>query len=87
MERIGGDTILLVYHFGNKGNEWDNIGIRQSNDNGATWSKNRLVVADNQPDRYSGFPTPELLKLKNGCSSWPMPVGEFQMKVYITFYR
>lgn len=66
IKRLTADTLLLVYHFGSKGNEWDNIGIRQSNDNGKTWSAVRMVAADNQPKRYSGFSTPELLQLQNG---------------------
>lgn len=63
--RYAGDTILLVYHAGSKKNEWDNIILRESTDNGASWSAPRTIVADNQPERYSGFSTPDLLVLQN----------------------
>jgi len=64
-KRYNGDTIFLVYHFGPKGHEWDNIGMRKSFDNGKSWTSMKTIVEDNQPKRYSGFSTPDLLVLKN----------------------
>jgi hypothetical protein len=65
IRRIAGDTLAMVYHFGSKGNEWDNIALRKSTDNGKSWSHVKTVVADVWPKRYSGFSTPELLVLQN----------------------
>lgn len=64
-KRYNGDTVMLVYHFGAKGHEWDNIGMRKSFDNAKTWTAMKMIVKDNQPKRYSGFSTPDLLVLKN----------------------
>ena len=65
IERLSGDTIMLVYHFGPKGKEWDNIGLRRSDDNGKTWSEVSVMSPDHKLQKYSGFCTPELLMLKN----------------------
>lgn len=64
VKRYSGDTLLMVYHFGPKKNEWDNIALRKSFDNGKTWQKPQIVVADDNPEYY-GFATPDLLVLKN----------------------
>lgn len=66
VKRFNKDTLLLIYHCGKKGNEWDNIVLRRSTDNGKTWLAPQTVVADNQPKRYYGFATPDLITLKNG---------------------
>lgn len=63
--RYNGDTVLLVYHCGPKGHEWDNIALKKSFDNGQSWTKERIIVKDDQQDRYSGFSTPDLLVLNN----------------------
>ena len=63
--RYNGDTVILVYHCGPKGHEWDNIAMRKSVDNGRSWSEARIIVKDDQQERYSGFSTPDLLVLKN----------------------
>jgi hypothetical protein len=60
------DTLLFIYHCGPKGNEWDNVVMRRSFDNGSTWSAFETIVADDQPQAYSGFCTPDLIKLQNG---------------------
>lgn len=65
VKRLSGDTLMLVYHFGSKGKEWDNIGFRTSNDNGKTWSGLRSISPDHQQKRYSGYCTPELLLLRD----------------------
>ncbi|WP_347156424.1 exo-alpha-sialidase [Pontibacter chitinilyticus] len=65
VERVKGDTLLLTYHFGPQGNEWDNIAIRRSIDNGATWSEAETLVADTDPG-YWGFANPDVEALQNG---------------------
>ncbi|HEY0056816.1 MAG TPA: sialidase family protein [Pedobacter sp.] len=65
VRRLAGDTLLLVYHCGTKKNEWDNIALRKSVDNGTTWNPAEIIVPDNSPN-YAGFSTPDLLLLKNG---------------------
>jgi hypothetical protein len=66
VKKWNGDTLLLTYHCGTKGNEWDNIVLRRSFDNGITWQPPQVLVADNKPKKYYGFSTPDLLRLKNG---------------------
>ncbi|WP_345953834.1 exo-alpha-sialidase [Mucilaginibacter sp. PAMB04168] len=66
IRRWNKDTLLLYYHCGTPGNEWDNIALRRSYDNGKTWQPAQVVVPDNHPKRYYGFATPDLIKLKNG---------------------
>ncbi len=65
VKRLNGDTLLLVYHCGTLKNEWDNIALRKSTDNGKTWLQAGIIVKDNKPERYNGFSTPDLLVLKN----------------------
>jgi len=65
IRRINGDTLALIYHFGSKHNEWDNIGFRKSTDNGKTWGTLQTLLSDTYPKRYHGFSTPELIVLKN----------------------
>jgi hypothetical protein len=65
IRRLHGDTLLLIYHCGGPGNEWDNIVLRKSYDNGGSWQAPLLVAKDDDP-RYYGFSTPDLLVLKNG---------------------
>jgi hypothetical protein len=64
-KRYHGDTVILVYHFGPKGHEWDNIAMRKSFNNGRNWNPMKMIVIDDQQKRYSGFSTPDLLVLKN----------------------
>ncbi|WP_158825999.1 sialidase family protein [Mucilaginibacter lacusdianchii] len=66
ISRLNKDTLLLTYHCGSKGNEWDNIVLRRSFNNGKSWEKPKVVVPDSIPRRYYGFSTPELLRLRNG---------------------
>lgn len=65
VERVKGDTLLLTYHFGPQGNEWDNIAIRRSIDGGNTWSEAETLMADDNPN-YWGFSNPGLITLQNG---------------------
>jgi hypothetical protein len=63
--RLSKDTLILVYHCGAKGNEWDNIAIRKSFNNGKSWGTPKIIVPDNKQKRYYGFSTPALLQLKD----------------------
>lgn len=65
IHRVKGDTLLLTYHFGPQGEEWDNIAIKRSIDGGQTWSSAETLMADNNP-AYYGFSNPELLVMQNG---------------------
>jgi len=66
VKRWNRDTLLLIYHYGKKHNEWDNIALRKSYDNGKSWSAMQTLMADNNKKRYYGFSTPEITRLKNG---------------------
>ncbi len=66
IHRYNKDTLILTYHAGGPGNEWDNIVMRQSYDNGNNWQPPKIIVPDNNANRYYGFSTPELITLKNG---------------------
>lgn len=65
MLRMGGDTIMMVYHGGVQNNTWDNIYLRKSYDKGLTWSAPETLMEDTDPD-YWGFANPELVGLRSG---------------------
>ncbi len=68
VERIGNsDTLILVYQGGPNTNDWLNIYLRKSFDNGTTWEDQEIIMnlAD-YPGEYWRFCTPELLFLQNG---------------------
>ncbi|QMU31231.1 sialidase family protein [Adhaeribacter radiodurans] len=65
IRRIKGDTLLLTYHFGPQGDEWDNIALKRSIDGGLTWSEPEVVMTDNDPNYY-GFSNPEIFVARNG---------------------
>lgn len=68
VERLGTtDTLLLVYQGGPNNNDWINIYLRKSFDNGATWSDQETLmdIAD-YPGQYWRFCTPEIISLQNG---------------------
>lgn len=65
VEPLGGDTLLLTYHFGPEGGEWDNIALRRSFDGGKSWPETETIMADNNP-KYYGFANPDLHVLQNG---------------------
>ena len=65
VHRIGGDTLLLTYHCGPSTNTWGNVALRESTDNGVTWSAATLVEAAGGPGYY-GFSDPDILVMKNG---------------------
>ena len=62
---LGGDTLFLAYHGGPRDNEWDNLYLRKSFDNGQIWSETQVLMADVDPN-YFGFANPEFLELRNG---------------------
>jgi hypothetical protein len=65
VHKVGGDTMLFTYHYGDMNNYWDNIAIRRSTDGGNTWSVHETLMADNNPDYY-GFSNPDIARLNNG---------------------
>lgn len=65
VHRIGGDTLLLTYHCGPSTNTWGNVALRESTDNGVTWSAATLVEAAGGPGYY-GFSDPDILVMSNG---------------------
>jgi len=65
IRRLNGDTLALIYHCGGRGNEWDNIVLSKSYNNGISWQAPLMVAKDDNPNYY-GFSTPDLLVLKNG---------------------
>lgn len=65
VEQLGGDTLLLTYHCGTWGNEWDNIALRRSYDGGQSWSEAEIIMADDNP-KYYGFANPDVHVLQNG---------------------
>lgn len=68
VERLGeSDTLLLVYHGGPNTEDWINIYLRKSFDNGKTWASQEILMdlAD-YPGQYWRFCTPEILQLQNG---------------------
>ena len=62
---LEGDTLFLAYHGGPRDNEWDNLYLRKSFDNGQTWSEAQVLMADVDPN-YFGFANPGFLALRNG---------------------
>ncbi|MDQ4139094.1 MAG: glycoside hydrolase [Bacteroidota bacterium] len=65
IRRVKGDTLLLSYHFGPQGEEWDNIALKRSIDGGNTWSEPEIIMTDNDPNYY-GFSNPEIFVAQNG---------------------
>lgn len=67
VRRLNGDTLLLTYHSGpDKVNFFGvDIAVRESVDNGNTWSGATIVV-DGPAPGYYGFQNPDILVEKNG---------------------
>lgn len=65
IHRIDASTLILTYHCGDLQNYWDNIAVRRSTDNGASWTNAVIAVADDHPNYY-GFANPEVLVMQNG---------------------
>jgi hypothetical protein len=65
VHRIEANTLLLTYHCGGAGDSWNNIALRRSEDNGATWGNAQILMNSNTPGYY-GFSNPDILVMKNG---------------------
>lgn len=65
IQRVSANTLLLTYHCGGANDYWNNIALRRSEDNGATWSDAQILMASNVPGYY-GFSNPQILVMQNG---------------------
>lgn len=65
VHRVDANTLLLTYHCGGQADYWNNIALRRSTDNGATWGDAQILMADNVAGYY-GFSDPEILVMQNG---------------------
>jgi hypothetical protein len=65
IHRISATTLLLTYHCGGAGDYWNNIALRRSDDNGATWAPAQILMNSSTPGYY-GFSNPDILVMKNG---------------------
>lgn len=67
VKRIGeSDTLLLVYHGGENNQDWLNVYLRKSYDNGLTWQDQQIMADVSQSSGYWRFCNPELIQLANG---------------------
>lgn len=65
VHRVNSSTLLLTYHCGGTSDYWNNIALRKSTDNGATWSDAQILMTDNVSGYY-GFSDPDILVMQNG---------------------
>jgi hypothetical protein len=65
IRRISPTSLLLTYHCGGVSDYWNNIALRRSDDNGATWSDAQILMTSNVPGYY-GFSDPDILVMQNG---------------------
>jgi hypothetical protein len=65
IHRVANNTLMLTYHCGGTGDSWNNIALRRSTDNGATWGNAQILMNSNTPGYY-GFSNPDILVMKNG---------------------
>ena len=68
IKRVGTtDTLVFVYHGGPENNDWENICMRMSYDNGNSWTSQRILMnIQDHISEYWRFCTPEVLILQNG---------------------
>ena len=67
VKRVGNsDTLLLVYHGGPNNQDWLNVYMRKSYDNGITWQDQKIMADITQYSTYWRFCNPELIQLANG---------------------
>lgn len=67
IERVGtSDTLLLVYHGGANNQDWLNVYLRKSFDNGQTWQDHQVMADISEYTNYWRFCNPELIQLANG---------------------
>jgi len=68
VKRVGNsDTLLLVYHGGENNQDWLNVYMRKSYDNGDTWQDHQVMADISRYSNYWRFCNPELIQLANGC--------------------
>jgi hypothetical protein len=63
VHRVANNTLVLTYHCGGTGDSWNNIALRRSADNGATWGNAQILMNSNTPGYY-GFSDPDILVMK-----------------------
>ncbi len=67
VKRVGNsDTLLLVYHGGENNQDWLNVYMRKSYDNGVTWQDQQVMADISKYTNYWRFCNPELIQLANG---------------------
>jgi hypothetical protein len=67
VKRVGAsDTLLLVYHGGQNNQDWLNVYMRKSYDNGITWQDQQIMADISKYSSYWRFCNPELIQLANG---------------------
>ncbi|MBN1791145.1 MAG: exo-alpha-sialidase [Bacteroidales bacterium] len=67
IKRLGNsDTLFLVYHGGPANQDWINVYLRKSFDNGNTWQNHEIMADISKYSNYWRFCNPELIELKNG---------------------
>jgi hypothetical protein len=67
VKRVGhSDTLLLVYHGGPNNQDWLNVYMRKSFDDGVTWQDQKIMADITQYSTYWRFCNPELIQLANG---------------------
>jgi hypothetical protein len=67
IKRVGtSDTLLLVYHGGENNQDWLNVYMRKSYDNGNTWQDQQIMADISKYSNYWRFCNPELIQLANG---------------------
>ena len=67
VKRVGAsDTLLLVYHGGENNQDWLNVYMRKSYDNGITWQDQQIMADISKYSSYWRFCNPELIQLANG---------------------
>ena len=67
--RLNKDTLLCAYHGGSGSDQWQNIYLQKSFDNGRTWTTPTILMdkeRSSMGSRYWRFANPEMIKLQNG---------------------
>ena len=67
--RLNKDTLLCAYHGGSGNDQWLNIYLQKSFDNGRTWATPTILMDKEKStigNRYWRFVNPEMIKLQNG---------------------
>ena len=67
--RLNKDTLLCAYHGGSGSDQWQNIYLQKSFDNGRSWTDPTILMdkeKSSMGNRYWRFVNPEMIKLQNG---------------------